>query len=110
MAWLCCTSARRSPRARPRPSATIPASSRPISAAGTTDVFRMREVHAGYGATPILFGVSLEVRQGEAGALLGKNGMGQAALMKNAIGFLQPWRGPIEFQGRGPTPPAPPGL
>src|SRR5436190_2027637 len=32
----------------------------------------MREVHAGYGATPILFGVSLDVRQGEAVALLGK--------------------------------------
>src|SRR5439155_1223689 len=102
-AWPCCTSARRSPRARRRPSATIPASSRPISAAGTTDVFCMREVHAGYGATPILFGVSLEVRQGEAVALLGKNGMGKTTLMKTAIGFLKPWRGAIEFEGRDLT-------
>jgi branched-chain amino acid transport system ATP-binding protein len=58
----------------------------------------MRDVHAGYGATPILFGVSLEVRQGEAVALLGRNGMGKTTLMKTIIGFLKPWRGTIEFE------------
>jgi branched-chain amino acid transport system ATP-binding protein len=66
-------------------------------------MLRMREVHVGYGATPILFGVSLEVRQGEAVALLGKNGMGKTTLMKTAIGFLKPWRGAIEFEGRDLT-------
>ncbi|MGH7356197.1 MAG: ABC transporter ATP-binding protein, partial [Candidatus Rokuibacteriota bacterium] len=60
----------------------------------------IRDVHAGYGATPILFGVSLEVREGEAVALLGKNGMGKTTLMKTAMGFLRPWRGTIEFGGR----------
>jgi branched-chain amino acid transport system ATP-binding protein len=60
-------------------------------------VFRLRDVHAGYGATPILFGVSLEVRQGEAVALLGRNGMGKTTLLKTVIGFLKPWRGAIEF-------------
>ena len=59
----------------------------------------MRDVHAGYGATPILFGVSLEVRPGEAVALLGKNGMGKTTLMKTAMGFLKPWRGTIEYDG-----------
>src|SRR2546429_7186374 len=63
----------------------------------------MREVHAGYGATPILFGVSLEVREGEAVALLGKTGMGKTTLMKTAIGFLKPWRGTIEFEDRDLT-------
>ena len=57
-------------------------------------------MHAGYGATPILFGVSLEVREGEAVALLGRNGMGKTTLMKTAMGFLKPWRGAIEFDGR----------
>ena len=62
-------------------------------------MFRVNELHAGYGATPILFGVSLEVRQGEAVALLGRNGMGKTTLMKAAMGFLKPWRGSIEFEG-----------
>jgi branched-chain amino acid transport system ATP-binding protein len=61
-------------------------------------VFRVRDVHAGYGATPILFGVSLEVQKGEAVALLGRNGMGKTTLMKTIIGFLKPWRGAIEFE------------
>ena len=63
-------------------------------------MLRIREVHAGYGATPILFGVSLEVGQGEAVALLGRNGMGKTTLMKAAMGFLKPWRGTIELDGR----------
>jgi len=62
-------------------------------------VFRMTDVHAGYGATPILFGVSLEVRAGEAVALLGRNGMGKTTLMKTAMGFLKPGRGTIELNG-----------
>src|SRR5256886_10158038 len=48
---------------------------------GRRRMLRIREVHAGYGATPILFGVSLEVREGEAVALLGRNGMGKTTLM-----------------------------
>ena len=43
-------------------------------------MFRMHDVHAGYGATPILFGVSLEVREGEAVALLGRLGYLDEAL------------------------------
>jgi len=66
-------------------------------------VFRLRDVHAGYGATPILFGVSLEVRQGEAVALLGRNGMGKTTLLKTVIGFLKPWRGAIELDGHDIT-------
>jgi branched-chain amino acid transport system ATP-binding protein len=66
-------------------------------------VLRITDLHAGYGATPILFGVSLEVRPGEAVALLGRNGMGKTTLMKTAMGFLKPWRGAIEFDGHDLT-------
>jgi branched-chain amino acid transport system ATP-binding protein len=62
-------------------------------------MLQISDLHAGYGATPILFGVSLEVRAGEAVALLGKNGMGKTTLVKTAIGFLSPWRGIIRFDG-----------
>ena len=60
----------------------------------------IRELHAGYGSTPILFGVSLDVQQGEAVALLGKNGMGKSTLMKTVMGFLRPSRGAVELDGR----------
>jgi len=66
-------------------------------------MLRIRDLHAGYGATPILFGVSLEVQEGEAVALLGKNGMGKSTLMKTAMGFIKPTRGAIEFEGRDLT-------
>jgi len=62
-------------------------------------MLKLTDVHAGYGATPILFGVSLEVRAGEAVALLGRNGMGKTTLMKTAMGFLRPRRGAIELDG-----------
>jgi len=62
-------------------------------------VLTIEGLHAGYGATPILFGVSLEVRAGEAVALLGRNGMGKTTLMKAAMGFLRASRGRIRFDG-----------
>src|SRR5712671_7682950 len=65
----------------------------------TEALFSITDLHAGYGATPILFGVSLEVHAGEAVALLGKNGMGKTTLMKTAMGFLRPTRGSIAFEG-----------
>ena len=81
-----------------------PRSSTPTWAGRRTEgVFRIEDLHAGYGATPILFGVSLEVREGEAVALLGQNGMGKTTLMKTAMGFLRAWRGRIEFEGRNLT-------
>ncbi len=66
-------------------------------------MLRIRNLRAGYGATPILFGVSLEVEEGEAVALLGKNGMGKTTLMKTAMGFIKPTRGAIEFEGEDLT-------
>src|SRR3970282_2935779 len=66
-------------------------------------MLRIRDLHAGYGATPILFGGSLEVQEGEAVALLGKNGRGKSTLMKTAMGFIKPTAGAIEFEGRDLT-------
>ena len=63
----------------------------------------VRDLHAGYGHTPILFGVSLAVGEGETVALLGKNGMGKTTLMKTIMGFLRPTRGAIDFQAHDVT-------
>ena len=42
----------------------------------------------GYGATRILHGLSLEVPEGGATALLGANGAGKTTLMKTLCGLL----------------------
>lgn len=66
-------------------------------------MLRLVDVHSAYGATPILFGVSLTLNDGEAVALLGRNGMGKTTLLKTIMGFLQPTQGQIEFQGQDLT-------
>lgn len=66
-------------------------------------MLRLVDVHSAYGATPILFGVSLTLHDGEAVALLGRNGMGKTTLLKTIMGFLQPTQGQIEFQGQDLT-------
>ena len=63
-------------------------------------MLKVADVHSAYGATPILFGVSLGVQDGETVALLGRNGMGKTTLLKTIMGFLKPTGGQIEFQGQ----------
>jgi len=66
-------------------------------------MFTVENLRAGSGATPILFGVSLQVGPGEAVALLGRNGMGKTTLTKAVMGFLRPTRGAISFEGHDLT-------
>ena len=48
----------------------------------------------------ILRGVDLEVRQGEAVALLGRNGSGKSTVLRLIAGIYQPSSGSIETRGR----------
>src|SRR5215467_1642204 len=58
---------------------------------------------AGYGATPILQGVSFSVSRGEIVGVIGRNGVGKSTLMRCLIGLLQTWRGTITFMEQDVT-------
>jgi branched-chain amino acid transport system ATP-binding protein len=57
-------------------------------------------VHTYYGESHVLHGVSLEVRAGEAVALLGRNGVGKTTLIRSIVGFTPPRAGTIALHGR----------
>ena len=63
-------------------------------------VLVVRDLRAGYGPVQILFGVSLEVNQGEVVALLGRNGAGKTTTMKAIMGILPPRAGQVSLHGR----------
>jgi energy-coupling factor transport system ATP-binding protein len=54
-----------------------------------------------YNGHPALQDVSLEVRQGEFVALMGRNGSGKTTLLKQMVGLLKPDRGEVQIVGRG---------
>jgi len=58
------------------------------------------DLHAGYGASAVLFGVSLEIAAGEVLALLGRNGMGKTTTVRAIMGLVRPTRGAILLAGR----------
>lgn len=49
---------------------------------------------------PVLQGVNMELREGEVGILLGKNGTGKTTLFKNILGICSPSAGTVTFDGR----------
>ena len=67
--------------------------------AAPTTVLELRTVTSGYGAAPVLHGVSLSVAPGEIVALLGKNGMGKTTLLKTALGLLPLKAGAVLIDG-----------
>jgi branched-chain amino acid transport system ATP-binding protein len=57
-------------------------------------------VHAYYGKSHILHGVSLEVQPGEVVGLLGRNGVGKSTTLKTVMGLVRPSEGSVTFEGR----------
>jgi urea transport system ATP-binding protein len=58
---------------------------------------------AGYGESHVLHSVSLEVREGEAVCLLGRNGVGKSTLVQALVGLISPMGGTIHFGGEDIT-------
>jgi branched-chain amino acid transport system ATP-binding protein len=63
-------------------------------------VLELREVHAAYGKSEVLHGVSMHVGAGEIVSLLGRNGMGKTTTLNTITGLLPALGGSIHFEGR----------
>ena len=59
------------------------------------------DVHAVYGRSHVLHGVTLVARAGEVVSLLGRNGAGKSTTLKAIVGLVDVTRGEIRFEGRG---------
>jgi branched-chain amino acid transport system ATP-binding protein len=62
-------------------------------------MLELRDTVAGYGAAPIIHGVSIHVDKGETVALLGPNGAGKSTLLAAVTGTIRVRLGSIRFDG-----------
>jgi branched-chain amino acid transport system ATP-binding protein len=62
-------------------------------------LLELRSVEAGYGASQVLFGVDLAIREGEVATLLGRNGMGKTTTLRALFGLIPLKGGEIRFAG-----------
>ncbi|GAA2847405.1 amino acid/amide ABC transporter ATP-binding protein 2 (HAAT family) [Aminobacter aminovorans] len=63
-------------------------------------LLELKGVQTFYGASQALFGVSLDVKEGEVVALMGRNGMGKTTTINSILGLAKPRSGAISFAGR----------
>jgi ABC-type branched-subunit amino acid transport system ATPase component/ABC-type branched-subunit amino acid transport system permease subunit len=78
-----------------------PAVGRRAAASGERRVLSFEQVNAFYGKSHILHDATLDVREGEIVALLGRNGAGKSTLLKAICGLVPPASGTIVLNGKG---------
>jgi branched-chain amino acid transport system ATP-binding protein len=70
------------------------------SASGTPQtLLSVRDLHAAYGESKVLEGVTFDVREGELLCLIGRNGAGKTTTLKSIMGVLPDRRGSITLKG-----------
>jgi branched-chain amino acid transport system ATP-binding protein len=69
----------------------------------TEPLLQIEGIDVSYGQTQVLFGVDLEIGEGEMVALLGTNGAGKSTVLRAVAGLTPPTRGTVRFAGRDIT-------
>src|SRR5579863_8255861 len=85
-------------------SQTIPRCARPTWGRAMRDqtageLLRVEDLHAWYGESHILHGMSFAVREGEVVTLLGRNGVGKTTTLRAIMGIMPLRRGSVRFRG-----------
>jgi len=66
-------------------------------------ILELKDVHAYYGTSHVLFGVSLDVDRGEVICLMGRNGAGKSTTFRTVMGLTPARAGTVLFQGKDVT-------
>ena len=61
-------------------------------------MLEVRNLETAYGASQVLFGISLEVNPSQVVTLLGRNGMGKTTTVRSIMGITPPKAGSITFE------------
>jgi len=96
------------PREDPESAAGPPQGARPLrgerrEATLRGELLSAHDIHAHYGESHVLRGVSLAIRAGEAIGLLGRNGMGKTTLIRTLMAHVRATRGEVRVRGRDCT-------
>src|ERR1019366_7868311 len=115
MTWTSCfrsptvfpfwSTARCSSRAAPKRSPAMPASRPSISARRRSmrDLLNVERLTAGNGEAIVLTDITFKVAEGQALALLGRNGMGKTTLVNSIVGVTRHISGTIRLDGHDIT-------
>ena len=63
-------------------------------------ILEVRDLHAFYGKSHILHGVSLDMNEGELVTLLGRNGAGKSTTIRSLMGLMKSMKGSVKMFGR----------
>lgn len=64
-----------------------------------TALLEVDNLQTAYGASQVLFGLSLAIPAGEVATLLGRNGMGKTTTVRSILGLTRPQGGTVRFRG-----------
>jgi branched-chain amino acid transport system ATP-binding protein len=62
-------------------------------------LLKVENLETAYGASQVLFGLSLDIAPGEMVTLLGRNGMGKSTTVRSIMGLTRSLKGNIGFRG-----------
>lgn len=62
-------------------------------------MLEIRGLEVGYGDIQVLWGVDLDIHEGEIVSLVGSNGSGKSTLIRTISGLVRPRKGTIRFKG-----------
>jgi len=63
-------------------------------------MLQVNDINVFYGESQALFGVSIEIKEGEVVGIVGSNGAGKSTLLKSICGLLKPTTGKIIFMDK----------